>query len=133
MKPWIVRLSFTTFAVFFAGIIVTADRGRGDILWRLAGSVPFGDKWGHLVLVGILTCLLNLLLDGRSPPGKARRIMLGSLIVGILMTLEEGSQAFIPCRSFDGFDWLANIAGIVWGEFAARRLLGGPVPAAARG
>jgi VanZ family protein len=49
-------------------------------------------------------------------------MMPGSLILLVLMTLEEGSQSFLAYRSFDLLDGLANIVGIICGEGLVRML-----------
>jgi hypothetical protein len=114
----LLRLAFFLFAAAFVSIIVLADRGMAGALWSFVGGVPFGDKLGHLGLVGTLTVLFNLNLN-RRPCGV---LMLGSVIVLAGMTLEEGSQAFFPTRSFDGFDTLANVIGVLCGEGLVRML-----------
>jgi len=114
---WI-RLAFVLFASAFVSLIILADRGGIGVIWEYVALIPFGDKLGHLGLVGTLTVLLNLTLKHR----KAGPMMLGSLIVLTGMMLEEGSQFFIPVRNFDGFDALANIVGVLCGEGLVRML-----------
>ena len=114
---WI-RHAFVLFASAFVSLIVLADRGRIGVIWELVAMVPLGDKLGHLGLVGTLTVLLNLTLKRR----KAGPLMLGSVFVLVGMMLEEGSQYFIPARSFDGFDALANLVGVLCGEGLVRML-----------
>lgn len=114
----LLRLAFALFAAAFISIIVIADLGLAGSLWSFVGMIPFGDKLGHLGLVGTLTVLLNLNLK-RRPCGV---LMLGSVIVLAGMTLEEGSQMFFPNRSFDGFDALANVISVLCGEGLVRML-----------
>ena len=106
-------------------VLVAAGWGwAAAIIWlSLTPSPPrvdiaSGDKLGHLGLVGTMTVLLNLTLKRR----KAGPLMLGSMIVLTAMILEEGSQYFIPARSFDGFDSLANLVGVLCGEGLVRML-----------
>ncbi len=122
MPRLLLRLTFVLFTTAFLSIIVLADRGHADLFWNLAGRVPCGDKLGHLGLVGTLSFLLNLLLEGRPAPGRWSAMMLGSLLLLVFMTLEEASQAFIPHRSFDLLDGLANIIGVFCGEGLVRML-----------
>jgi hypothetical protein len=122
MPRLLLRITFVLFTTAFLSIIVIADRGHADLFWDLVGRVPCGDKLGHLGLVGTLSFLLNLLLEGRPAPGRWRPMMLGSLLLGVFMTLEEASQAFIPHRSFDLLDGLANIIGVFCGEGLVRML-----------
>ena len=114
----LLRLAFILFTSAFVSLVVLADRGQIGRIWEFIALVPFGDKLGHLGLVGTLTVLLNLQLKRR----KAGPLMLGSLIVLTGMILEEGSQYFIPARSFDGYDALANLVGVLCGEGLVRML-----------
>jgi len=114
----LIRLAFILFTSAFVSLVVLADRGQIGKIWEFVGMIPFGDKLGHLGLVGTLTVLLNLQLKRR----KAGPLMLGSLIVLVTMMLEEGSQYFFPARSFDGYDAFANLVGVLCGEGFVRML-----------
>lgn len=122
MPRLLLRIIFVLFTTAFLSIIAIADQGRADLFWGIVGRIPCGDKLGHLGLVGTLSFLLNLLLEGRPAPGRFGRMMLGSLLLLALMTLEEASQAFIPHRSFDLLDGLANLIGVFCGEGLVRML-----------
>lgn len=122
VNPTVARLLLPCYAILFAGIIYIANHGGGS-LWHFLTDLPFGDKLGHVALVGTLSLLLNLALKGRRGPGKLSGVMLGSLLVAILMTLEEASQAFFPSRSLDLLDGIANLLGVAAGEALARLLL----------
>ncbi len=122
MHRLLLRITFVLFTTAFLSIIVIADSGNGNHFWSYVGRVPCGDKLGHLGLVGTLSFLLNLLLEGRPAPGRWSAMMLGSLLLLAFMTLEEASQAFIPHRSFDLLDGLANIIGVFCGEGLVRML-----------
>ena len=112
-----VRIALIVFAGCFVGIILLADQGRG--FWGFLDSIPLGDKLGHLVLVGTLAFLLNLHLKGRRFPGRAGWLMLGSGIVAALMTVEECSQLFVPHRTPDALDGLANLLAAALAQLAA--------------
>jgi len=114
----LIRLVFILFTSAFVSLVVLADRGQIGQIWEFVGMIPFGDKLGHLGLVGTLTVLLNLQLKRR----KSGPLMLGSLIVLVAMMLEEGSQYFFPARSFDGYDAIANLIGALCGEGLVRML-----------
>jgi VanZ family protein len=133
MPRLFLRLVFVLFTSGFVSLIVVADRGGAGHLWDFVGRIPCGDKLGHLVLVGTLSLLLNLMLEGRRGPGRRPRILPGSVLLLVVMTLEEGSQAFIPHRSFDPLDWLANVIGIFCGEGLLRMLPGTARESPARG
>lgn len=125
------RLALVCYGVLFIGIILIANRGGGHF-WHFLTDLPGGDKLGHLGLVGTLSLLLNLSLRGRRAPRPLAGVMLGSVLVAIVMTAEECSQAFIPSRSLDLFDGLANLAGAALGEMVTRLILRskhhGPAP-----
>lgn len=123
MNRNLLRLVLVAFTACFISIITIANRGNAEGIWTIVGTVPYGDKWGHLVLVGTLSLLLNSVWNGKPAPWRFHRVMFGSLLLAIVMTLEEGSQAFIPSRSCDGLDWLANMLGIAIGEWGTRRFL----------
>ena len=104
------------YVILLAGIIFVADIKSTRYMLNFIGNIPYGDKIGHFFLMGIFSFLVNLTL-------KARRvywILLGSLIVGSIVTLEEFSQIFVRGRSFDLSDLAADFTGIlILGEAAA--------------
>ncbi len=122
MKPTALRLALICYGIMFVGIVLSADRG-GKHFWDFLNAIPLGDKLGHLCLVGTFSLLANLALKGRRAPGRLSWMMLGTLVIATLMTLEESSQAFFPTRTLDGLDELANLSGAALGEVAARFLL----------
>jgi polysaccharide biosynthesis protein VpsQ len=108
-KRW---FPFLVFLVFVAGIIVGSDFGRLRTITNWVGSLPFGDKWGHFILIGTLTFLLNYALNGRMLKIGHLKVLLGCSIVAVVITIEEFSQIWIPGRSFDLVDLSANYFGI---------------------
>jgi polysaccharide biosynthesis protein VpsQ len=116
LKRW---LPFCLFLLFVSGIIIANDLGRlrGIIQW--VNLLPFGDKFGHFVLIGTLAFLLNYALNGRTIKIGRQKVLLGCSIVAIAITIEEFSQIWIPSRTFDLVDLAANycgitIAGLLW-------------------
>ena len=106
MKLW---LPFILLLAFNSLVILTADthHARGFFAW--VNSLSLGDKAGHFVLMGGLAFLLNFALRWRvifSP------VQLGGVIVAVFVVAEEFSQKWIPWRTFDYFDLLADFAGI---------------------
>lgn len=110
------------FATFFVSIIVIANRGDGANWWPFIDRLPMGDKLGHLGLVGALSLLCNFAVRFRQPAWLPRRVTPVSFTLLVLLTSEELSQAFIPSRTCDPFDWLADLLGIACGQWLAIRI-----------
>lgn len=104
-------------AISFFGIILwaiyLANTGTPSIFFRYVLSVPNGDKWGHFILFGFLTLLANGAFKLRTLGWKRFRVFYGTILVSVFVVLEEVSQLFIPTRTFDGDDLLADCAGIL--------------------
>lgn len=106
---WLPAVAFFSFLIW---VIVAADSGRQNYFLQLAGSLPYGDKIGHVLLFAALALLLNFAT-------KARQLAVGSvrLYLGVVLTLgfallEEGSQLLFPARSFELLDILADLLGV---------------------
>ena len=114
MRRW---LPFTAFLAFIITAIYAADRhlARGFFAW--VQSIPLGDKAGHFVLMGTLAFLLNRALTGRT---IGRGPQLGGVIVAVFVLAEEISQRWLPGRTFDYADLLADAMGIALADWLAR-------------
>ena len=75
--------------------------------------LPYDDKLAHFFLVGALALLVNLSLSLSQVTIRKIKILKGSLVLLVLVTLEEFSQMLFPARSFSWFDLFANYAGIL--------------------
>ncbi len=107
MKRWAIF-----FGLFLVVIVVLADTQHlGDL-----GSVydfPYGDKVGHFILFGLLSLVVNLSVFEARPSSDFERLaVITSLIIALLIGLEEISQSWFPTRTADVFDWLASCAGV---------------------
>jgi polysaccharide biosynthesis protein VpsQ len=101
------------FSIFIVAVIVMADLGRMPSLIHRLYDFPNGDKAGHFILYGILSLLLNLAFVPRPRPDAARTIWTVSLVLAILIGLEEWSQSlFGDLRTMDIIDLLAGYAGV---------------------
>jgi VanZ family protein len=67
---------------------------------------------GHLILMGLFSFLLNMALQSRTVRVWKIELLKGSLIVALVVTLEEFSQLFIRYRTFDVGDLLFDYVGI---------------------
>lgn len=110
------------FIVFFIWIVVIADRGNGTPWWSFIHNIPYGDKVGHLGLMTTMSFLCNLAFPSRRPEWVKRAFTVTTLVLLVLLSLEELSQGFIATRTLDFFDWLADLAGLCIGQFFALRV-----------
>lgn len=117
MKRWAIF-----FGLFLIIIVVLADtRHLGDL-----GEIynfPYGDKVGHFVLFGLLSLVVNLsVFEARPNADRKRLAVITSLILALLIGLEEISQIWFHTRSADVFDWLASCSGVAFFAWLAVRL-----------
>ncbi|HEX3050550.1 MAG TPA: hypothetical protein VHP83_07850 [Aggregatilineaceae bacterium] len=119
------------FVVFIVAVVILADTGNGEWMFRLIGMVPGGDKTGHFVLVGTLALLVNLSLKARRVEIGRWKVLLGSAVIAAVFTVEEFSQLLFETRGFSLLDLSANYIGIlVFGWVAARWVERQQAPAA---
>lgn len=107
--------------VFFLAVIVIADRGEGDRWWAFLLRIPGGDKLGHFGLVGVLCLLCNLAIPWRQHLRLPAAMTFTTAVLLTLLTLEELAQAFLPHRTCDLGDWLADLLGLALGQWMALR------------
>lgn len=113
------KIAVGIYISIMAVIIVLASRSDTVFLFRFVHSLPFGDKIGHFVVMGIFSFLLNLALRARTFRIWRIDFLLGTVIVAILVTIEEFSQIFVKLRTFDLIDLCFDFAGILlFGELA---------------
>lgn len=116
-------LAAAGFVIFFIWIVVIADRGNGTPWWSfIIDRIPCGDKVGHLGLIGMMSFLCNLAFPSRKSGFLPRFITLTTLILLVLLSMEELSQRFIKTRHLDFYDWLADLSGLALGQFIAMRM-----------
>lgn len=100
-------------------IIYLADHHQYHTLFTVVRSMPGGDKSGHFLLMGLFSFLVNSTLSCRILNVRGRHLLLGSVLVFLLVTLEEISQRFVRYRTFDLVDLLFDYVGIwVFGKAA---------------
>ncbi len=117
MKKWAVL-----FAVFLVAVIVLADTQYLGLLRQLY-AFPYGDKVGHFVLFGFLSLLVNLAAFERWPNRERGWVALRvSLLLAVLIGLEEFSQRFFPSRHASIRDLLASYLGVATFAWMAVRI-----------
>jgi VanZ family protein len=103
-------------------ILLWANRGAMPGALARLYAFPGGDKVGHFVLMGTLALLVNLSLSARRVRIGSRRLLLGSLVVAIVITLEEATQILLAHRSADVLDLVCSYLGIWVAGYLAVRL-----------
>jgi len=107
------------YSVLIVAIIVLAGQSNKQYLINLVHVLPFGDKLGHFILIGVLALVVNLSLQCARWRWGRITLLKGSVLVAVVVTLEELSQLFISTRSFDLGDLAADFLGIVvFGQLA---------------
>ncbi len=101
------------FFVFLAIIVTLADQGRLPALLQVYKVIPLGDKLGHFLLMGLFSLLTNLAFQTARWRIGRLQILKGSLLVAVVVTIEECSQLFLVNRSFSWSDLAADYAGIL--------------------
>lgn len=112
MKSKVINTITVSFSLFILWVIYTADTGGTIVFTEMIRFLPFPDKWGHMLLFGFLTLLLNLTLKGKRISVRSYKPYLGTVLVSIFVVIEELSQGFLDTRSMDYLDLLADGLGI---------------------
>lgn len=119
INPLRIKILTVFYILVLAGIIFIADRKSTRYLLNFIGNIPYGDTLGHFFLMGTLSFLVNLVLQAKTVGFGKLRYLLGSLLVAVIVTIEEFSQLFIRGRTFDWTDLAADFVGIlIFGELA---------------
>ena len=113
MKKFIPVFSIVFFG-FILWVIYLANTGRDSIFFELVRSIPYGDKLGHFCLFGILTLGVNFALKLKTLIFRSYKLYFGSILVLCFAATEELSQYFIPNRTLDSIDFIADISGIAF-------------------
>lgn len=101
------------FLCFILWVIYLANTGQPNVLFQLVKMIPYGDKVGHLLLFGTLTLLANLALRFRVLSVNRLPLYWGTALVTVFVAIEELSQHFIPSRTLDMLDFIADVTGIL--------------------
>lgn len=106
----VLTLAFFSFVLW---VIYLANIGHNNALFQWVAQTPYGDKLGHLFIFGFLTLITNASLKFRTVFVGKLNLYLGTLLVSIFVLAEELSQGFLPTRSMDVEDVIADAIGIV--------------------
>ncbi len=120
MKP---NWSSFLLVFFLLTIVFFANTGLLPDSIKQLYDFPYGDKFGHFLLMGLANFILNwMALVSRPIPEPAPVILRVSLIFAFFVTLEEFSQQFFPRRTFSLLDLGFSYAGIALAAFWIYRL-----------
>ncbi len=114
MKRWAVL-----FGIVIVAIVVLADTRHLGFLSPLY-DFPYGDKAGHFALFGLFSLLVNLAAL-EAWPGQRRLplVFRTSLILAVLIGLEELSQRWFASRSSSLWDLAASYLGVALAAWLA--------------
>lgn len=121
LRRYAAPVAALAFIAFFVVIIRIANRGEGDRWWAFIQHIPYGDKVGHVALVGMLSFLCNLASRHLKWGFLPRWVTPATLVLLVLLTGEEIAQAYQPHRTCDLYDWFADLAGLAAGQWLASR------------
>ena len=112
MKKWLF-VATALFALLILALVIGANTGQlPHFIYRIY-RFPRGDKFGHLILFGILSFLLNKSALALFPKQNSARLVLTvSLLLSILIGLEEWSQSLFPNRLMSTKDLIASYMGV---------------------
>ncbi len=113
------RILTASYCAVIMYMIYIANEGIKNPYFDMVLSLPYGDKWFHFFLFGVLTFMVNVSLNLKTVACCKINIYLGTLIVASFVLLEEISQHFNPNRTFDLGDLAADIVGISLFTFLA--------------
>jgi len=113
------KLLTVFYLLVLIGIVFIADNSKMRHLLFFVYTIPYGDKLGHFFLMGILSFLINLAWSCKTVKLGKLNLLRGSLLVAVLVTVEEFSQLLIKWRTFDLTDLIFDCFGIfVFGQLA---------------
>ena len=106
-----------SFFLFISFIIYLADTADYNFAFRVIGSIPNGDKLMHGLLYGVMALLLNYGLNFKSKKIFGFNMQIGAIIVLTFAGLEEITQYWLPSRTCDVFDFVADTVGVTLFSF----------------
>ncbi len=107
------------FALFIGWVIYMADTQQSMVFFDWVEEIPYGDKLGHFFLFGFLTLGVNIGWKMRGFTLGNLKIPYGSVGIVTIVVVEECSQYFIPSRTLDMTDIIADFIGIAVFSFIA--------------
>ena len=106
-------VSPSAFFFFICWMIYDADRQVPNFLIQYSTQIPFGDKFGHIILYGMLAFFLNYALGFRIIRKFGLNLQTGALWVLAFAFFEECTQVFFPSRTLSLADAICDVIGVV--------------------
>ncbi|MEE3329981.1 MAG: VanZ family protein [Myxococcota bacterium] len=101
------------FGLALIGVVALANSGSATAgLLSIVQNIPGRDKTVHFLLMGTMALLLNLCWRAERWQMGPVPVLKGSIVVAVVVTLEEFSQLFVPLRSFSLEDLAYDYLGI---------------------
>ena len=110
-----------SFFLFISFIIYLADTADYNFAFRVVGHIPYGDKLMHGLLYGVMALLLNYGLNFKSKKIFGFNLQIGAMIVLTFAGLEEITQYWLPSRTCDFFDFVADVVGVILFSFLVKK------------
>ena len=101
------------FFIFICWITIQADMGIKNQFTVLVKSIPYGDKFGHLVLYGCFALLVNIATNFRRISIGDFKVLLGATLVALFAIFEEFTQIAFQTRNFEIADIICDLLGII--------------------
>jgi VanZ family protein len=120
------KVSAAMFVLLVASIVAAADNGALPNLISTLYSFPGGDKLGHFLLMETMSFLIYLSLGTPSPSLQLLKVVKATIVIVLLVTLEEISQLWFRTRTFSFWDLSSSYLGVYCGltlALFARRTL----------
>lgn len=110
---WLFSILTITTSLFAAWLIYQKDLGVSNDIINYVAAWPNGDKIGHFVLFGsVAFCAVIASRYKKINLGQYLPVYLASVVVGVLVIIEEISQMWFTTRTFEFADIAANLLGI---------------------
>ena len=102
-------------------LVVLDDLGVLENVMSRVDALPFGDKLIHIVLAAGLGFFAASVVPAPALAIRAARIPVATLIVALIIVLEEFSQRFLRFRTFELLDLAADAIGLTLGTVLVLR------------
>ena len=100
------------YIVFIIYIMFLANSGQANSLFDVINNIPYGDKFGHAILFGLMASGLSIATNFSHYSIIGFKLYTGAIVIFLFALAEEFSQVYLPNRTFDLIDLFASFIGI---------------------